>query len=90
MYFGIYDNGWQPIPIFDEAAVKSLSANELGLYDLSGNVYEWCFTESGSNRVKRGGGFGDVAEKLQVGGWSPDNPSAGFSYLGFRLCRTAD
>ena len=83
--------------------VGLLTANRFGLYDMSGNLREWCWDwydssikadtpatgpETGSSHVERGGSWFDNASALSVLKKYPNTSSSSFNYLGFRLART--
>ena len=75
--------------------------NELGIYGMSGNVFEWCWDYTGDypnypqtnptgpvvgdNRVIRGGSWMDQASCCTVSYRTSEIPIAGYAFLGFRI-----
>ena len=72
-------------PNYGTHPVKTKKPNELGIYDMSGNVWEWCDDSSGSYRVVRGGSYINYAEYCRVAYRFILTPSDRNYGLGFRL-----
>ena len=83
--------------------VGTKTENHLGIFDMSGNAFEWCYDwyaaypgastdyrgpASDSNHVIRGGSFLGTTGPLQVGYRGEQPPDSANGVLGFRLAKS--
>ncbi len=81
-----YSYASAPVPY--TSPVGSFPANGYGLYDMSGNIEEWCWELSGTTRYVRGGAWDNYATAARCGSASSLNPLDARDFLGFRtVCR---
>lgn len=69
--------------------VAQKKANGYGLYDMTGNVWEWCCDSSHYGRVMYGGGWAMSKSSCKIDFGTSQSPDSANEYFGFRVVRSS-
>ncbi len=81
------DVAWYSANASTKQNVKTKNPNELGIYDMSGNVGEYVATKTGSYYYVLGGGYNSSLSEIAVA-YSNNSEYGSYLYIGFRLILT--
>jgi formylglycine-generating enzyme required for sulfatase activity len=103
-WYGAFNNSGNRTKAEGTSEVGTKRPDGLGIHDMSGNVWEWCWdwhgeyssenqtnprgANAGSGRVLRGGSWSSNAEYCRVAERGINDPDFRNDYNGFRLVRT--
>ena len=83
------DNGGSHTNGGKSHVVKTKAANTLDIYDMTGNVREWCWDIDSSYRVYHGGAWNDIYQYCGISFRDNNNPYLRYNSVGFRVVRKA-
>ncbi len=86
--FGNYDQSLNVDPHSFTSPVDAFAPNHLGIYDLSGNVWEWCMDNYSASRkyhTMRGGSWDIVGHALMSSARNANDPDSKGASIGLRI-----
>jgi formylglycine-generating enzyme required for sulfatase activity len=92
-WFPVGNGEKNPSSLDRPTKVGSYAPNKLGLYDMHGNVYQWCadlYAPNSEARMFRGGSWSDFGRNCSAAHRARNGEAFRFNNLGFRLARVPD